>query len=61
MLQWGCDVADLLGLVGWIEASEEGNLLYKRFGFYEHSKVEGEMGGVNMMRDAKGWAIVGGK
>lgn len=64
MLQWGCDVADLLGLAGWIEASEEGNFLYKVHGFYDHSKIEGEwggLGGVNMKRDARPWAIQGGK
>lgn len=61
MLKWGCDVADLLGLAGWIEASEEGNFLYKVHGFYDHSKIESEIEGINMKRDAKGWAIEGGK
>lgn len=61
MLKWGCEVADLLGLPGWIEASEEGNYLYKVHGFYEHSKVEGEIEGVYMKRDAKAWATRGGK
>lgn len=61
MLKWGCDVADLLRLAGWIEASEEGNFLYKVHGFYDHSKIEGELPGVNMKRDAKPWAIQGGK
>lgn len=62
MLRWGCEVADLLGLAGWIEASEEGNFLYKTHGFYDYSRVEGELeGGVNMKRDARPWAVVGGK
>lgn len=59
MLQWGCDVADALGIAGWIEASAEGNFLYKCHGFYEHSKIEG--GGINMTRDAKQIAMRGGK
>lgn len=61
MLKWGCEVADLLGLAGWIEASEEGNFLYKVHGFYDHSKIEGELEGVNMKRDARACAVVGGK
>lgn len=62
MLKWGCEVADLLGLAGWVEASEEGNFLYKVHGFEEHSKIEGgELGGVNMMRQTRPWAIRGGK
>ncbi|KXL50449.1 hypothetical protein M433DRAFT_54626, partial [Acidomyces richmondensis BFW] len=35
MIQWGCDLADQLFLPGYIEASKEGNLLYKKFGFYD--------------------------
>lgn len=61
MLQWGCDLADQLGLPAWIEASEEGNLLYKAFGFYDFEKIEGELGGTNMIRDAKVELAVGGK
>lgn len=61
MMKWGCDVADLLGLAGWVEASEEGNFLYKAHGFYEHSKIEGELPGTNMKRDPKAWTITGGK
>ena len=61
MLKWGCDVADLLSLSGWIEASEEGNFLYKAHGFVDHSKIGGELGGVNMKRDARSFAIPGGK
>ncbi|EME80807.1 uncharacterized protein MYCFIDRAFT_122166, partial [Pseudocercospora fijiensis CIRAD86] len=33
MLHWGCQVADQLSLAAWVEASPEGNFLYKRFGF----------------------------
>jgi hypothetical protein len=72
MMQWGCDVADALGVPGWIEASvspmisgpfghtidsrlqEEGNYLYKRFGFYDYEKItEPDLGGTNMRRDAR--------
>ena len=61
MMQWGCDVADLLGLPGWIEASDEGNFLYKTFGFYEYEKIQSELGGTNMKRDARTFALAGGK
>ncbi|KAK3723254.1 hypothetical protein LTR37_001977 [Vermiconidia calcicola] len=33
MLKWGRDLADALFLPAWIEASAEGSLLYKTFGF----------------------------
>lgn len=63
MMQWGIDVADALGLPAWIEASEEGNFLYKAFGFYDFEKITtGELaGGVFMKRDARGTIIRGGK
>lgn len=61
MLQWGCDLADQLGLPAWIEASDEGNFLYKAFGFYDFEKIEGELGGTNMKRDARVELAVGGK
>ena len=62
MVKWGCSVADLLGLPGWIEATEEGNFLYKALGFYEYEKIEGEMPVVNMKRDVRTTAIdEGGK
>lgn len=61
MLKWGCDVADLLGLPGWIEASEEGNFLYKMFGFYDYEKLEGELPGTNMKRDPRESSFQGGK
>jgi hypothetical protein len=61
MLQWGCNLADQLGLPAWVEASDEGNLLYKAFGFYDFEKIEGELGGWNMKRDAKIELAAGGK
>lgn len=61
MMQWGCDLADQLFLPGWIEASEEGNYLYKRFGFYDFEKIQGDLGGMNMKRDAKQTPVLGGK
>ena len=61
MLKWGCDVADLLGIPGWIEASEEGNFLYKTFGFYDYEKLEGELPGTNMKRDPSQSSFEGGK
>lgn len=42
MMQWGVDVADSLCLPGWIEASPEGNFLYKRFGFYDFEEIRRE-------------------
>ncbi|KAK3114856.1 hypothetical protein LTR53_006393 [Teratosphaeriaceae sp. CCFEE 6253] len=55
MMQWGCDLADLLALPGYIEASEDGNHLYKTFGFHDHERTMGAEGieGVTMKRDAK--------
>ncbi|KAK8069701.1 acyl-CoA N-acyltransferase [Apiospora phragmitis] len=53
MLQWGCDLADQLALPGWIEASVEGNFLYKVHGFYDVGKLkdQGAMSGTFMKRD----------
>lgn len=33
MMDWGCNVADSMSLPAWIEASIEGNFLYKVHGF----------------------------
>ncbi|KXS95216.1 hypothetical protein AC578_6935 [Pseudocercospora eumusae] len=54
MVQWGCDLADLLSLPGWIEASMEGSLLYKQHGFYNVLDIvqNGEKQGICMRRDA---------
>ena len=35
MLQWGVDKAHKLGLPCYIEASEEGRSLYRKYGFEE--------------------------
>lgn len=53
MMRWGCDLADMLELPGWIEASPTGTFLYKTFGFYEFEKIEheGNVTGVCMRRD----------
>ena len=59
MMQWGCDLADQLFIPGWIEASEEGNFLYKAFGFYDFAKLPGDA--TFMKRDARTKPIVGGK
>ncbi|GAB1312410.1 N-acetyltransferase domain-containing protein [Madurella fahalii] len=61
MMQWGCDLADQLFLPAWIEASPEGNHLYRRHGFYDFSKVVGELEGTHMRRDARRTVIEGGK
>ena len=62
MLQWGCSVADALQLPGWIEASEEGNHLYKTFGFYDFESIKaGDLGGTNMRRNIVVKEIEGGK
>lgn len=58
-MQWGCDIMDQLFVPGYIEASEEGNFLYKIFGFYDIQKLN--MGGTAMRRDPKRTAITGGK
>ena len=61
MLKWGCDLADHLFIPGWIEASEEGNFLYKTFGFYDYKKLDAELEGTCMKRDVRTTAIEGGK
>lgn len=62
MIQWGCDLADQLFLPGYIEASKEGNFLYKTFGFYDFGRISHDMpDGMTMKRDARTAPIVGGK
>jgi len=63
MMQWGCDLADQLMLPGYIEASKEGNFLYKTFGFYDHETIKWESGGdaVAMKRDVTAAGFSGGK
>lgn len=53
MLKWGCDLADQLFLPAWVEASPEGNFLYRRFGFMDVEVNEGgKMQGSTMKREA---------
>ena len=40
MMQWGNDVADSLMLPCWIEASPEGELLYKQMGYLGRERVK---------------------
>jgi hypothetical protein len=61
MLQWGCNLADQLGVPAWVEASEEGNYLYKAFGFYDFEKIVGELEGTYMKRDPKLEIAQGGR
>ncbi|KAK0278712.1 hypothetical protein LTR35_008976 [Friedmanniomyces endolithicus] len=63
MLQWGCDLADQLFIPGYIEATTDGNFLYKMFGFYELESIDSGIGeeGVTMRRDARSRPIEGGK
>lgn len=62
MMQWGVDVADSLCLPGWIEASPEGNFLYRRYGFENYEEIRrddellgraGEVLGMTMRRPAR--------
>ncbi|KAH9884420.1 acyl-CoA N-acyltransferase [Xylariomycetidae sp. FL2044] len=53
MMQWGCDLADQLFLPAWIEASPEGNALYRKYGFYDLEPARGGLQGTNMRRDAR--------
>ncbi|KAI0187379.1 hypothetical protein F4808DRAFT_434808 [Astrocystis sublimbata] len=41
ILQWGCDMADLLFISVWLESTEDGRSVYKKFGFYDPEPVEG--------------------
>ena len=64
LMQWGCDIADALSLPGYIEASREGNFLYKTFGFEDRESIEWDESdgeGVAMVRDARKAGITGGK
>ncbi|KAL4771050.1 acyl-CoA N-acyltransferase [Aspergillus nidulans var. acristatus] len=63
LLQWGLDEADRLGLMIYLEATEEGRPLYERFGFEAIKVVKfdaGAFGGVGkhqytfMLRQPKG-------
>ncbi|PPJ60926.1 hypothetical protein CBER1_06197 [Cercospora berteroae] len=58
MMRWGCELADLLFVPAWIEASAEGNLLYKKFGFYDRQQLthKGEVTGTCMRRNARSTA-----
>jgi hypothetical protein len=61
MMKWGCDLADQLFLPGYIEASKEGNFLYKTFGFYEFQELDGELEAMTMKRDVRKTPIEGGR
>lgn len=55
MLKWGCELADLLSLPAWVEASPDGNHLYKVFGFENVVVSNGEgddLHGTTMKRPA---------
>jgi hypothetical protein len=39
-LKWGTAEADRLGLVSYLEASEDGRPLYEKFGFKEVDRID---------------------
>lgn len=41
LLDWGMDIADRVGIQSYLEASEVGRALYRRYGFAEKGWVEG--------------------
>lgn len=49
MMQWGCDLADVLALPAWIEASSAGNALYQIYGFVDVDTPPG-LGEVTFMQ-----------
>lgn len=59
MLKWGTDIADILGVAGWVEASKDGTILYERHGF----KVVGyqSSGGTFMRREPIALTRTGGR
>jgi hypothetical protein len=62
MMKWGCDVADVLELPIWVEASDDGTSLYERFDFHLHPNINTEEdSGTNMIRDACGIKMKGGR
>lgn len=42
LTQWGCDFADRLGIVCYVESSKKGYSVYKRKGFEDISSQEDE-------------------
>lgn len=62
-MQWANDLADLLFLPCWVEASTAGIPLYRKFGYYEVGSIEfgGDRRAKAMRRDAKTSPIGGGK
>lgn len=60
MMQWGCDLADILSVPAWIEASAEGKALYQVHGFVDVETTPG-LGDVTFMqRKPKGMSREGG-
>ena len=62
-MQWANDLADLLFIPGWVEASADGTALYKTFGYYEVGTID-LVGGEQvkaMRRDSRTMPITGGK
>lgn len=43
LMQWGCDVADALGVPAWVEASFVGQPLYKCYDFVDVGVLEGHV------------------
>ncbi|OJJ66135.1 hypothetical protein ASPBRDRAFT_59998 [Aspergillus brasiliensis CBS 101740] len=52
LIQWGCDRADQDGIPIWVDSSQEGSQIYRRFGFHDVS-VSGvtPTGAMSMLRD----------
>ncbi|KAK7745838.1 hypothetical protein SLS53_002556 [Cytospora paraplurivora] len=59
MMKWGCDLADILSVPAWIEASAEGKPLYRGFGFVDAGEIPGVL--TYMIREPKTLLREGGR
>ncbi|KAL7936373.1 acyl-CoA N-acyltransferase [Trichoderma chlorosporum] len=57
-LKWGAAEADRLGLVSYLEASEEGRPLYEKYGFKEVDKIVVDMSKWGGPKDAVAYLMV---
>jgi GNAT superfamily N-acetyltransferase len=57
-LEWGTAEADRLGLVSYLESSEEGRPLYEKFGFKEVGRIVVDLSKWGASTQAKAYQMV---
>lgn len=57
-LEWGTAEADRLGLVSYLESSEEGRPLYEKFGFKEVDRIVVDLSKWGVPTEAKAFQMV---